>query len=191
MCGRFPHRRHHQEHPRSRGENNSGSAATVPSKGTSPLTRGKYRVVHLAIPAHGNIPAHAGKIFRKRLPFACQPEHPRSRGENVQAASQWGGVVGTSPLTRGKCNHPSGTASQSRNIPAHAGKIHTRQWRGQGRPEHPRSRGENYPGLPHQAAACGTSPLTRGKFSVAIMVGECCRNIPAHAGKMLGVVETV
>ena len=69
-------------HPRSRGENRIGRAATMGSRGSSPLTRGKP---HCPI----------GQIAR------CAA-HPRSRGENVQAERRRSSSRGSSPLTRGK-----------------------------------------------------------------------------------------
>ena len=70
-------------HPRSRGENHD----TVPEEsqlvGSSPLTRGKQRIVDYDGEPHGLIPAHAGKTERQQ-PAQANPEaHPRSRGENV------------------------------------------------------------------------------------------------------------
>ena len=50
-------------------------------------------------------------------------------------------------------------------------------------PAHPRSRGENSRRLPPSSAACGSSPLTRGKQLVVKHGGEGGGLIPAHAGK--------
>ena len=48
---------------------------------------------------------------------------------------------------------------------------------------HPRSRGENVGHAPCFARRRGSSPLTRGKQTVQLAVGEASRLIPAHAGK--------
>ena len=74
-------------HPRSRGENSHAATMTDESKGSSPLTRGKLRVLKLPLPARGLIPAHAGKTA-VRLAFPRHTRaHPRSRGENSASTS--------------------------------------------------------------------------------------------------------
>ena len=50
-------------------------------------------------------------------------------------------------------------------------------------PAHPRSRGENDPTDPSHPLATGSSPLTRGKLSLATRFQLDHRLIPAHAGK--------
>ena len=69
-------------HPRSRGENFTGLAATLFTLGSSPLTRGKRSP--------------------QRCSVASSQAHPRSRGENCccyfKCLANWG----SSPLTRGK-----------------------------------------------------------------------------------------
>ena len=95
-------------------------------------------------------------------------------------------AAGSSPLTRGK---PAGRVTSICTlglIPAHAGKTtNTRSTRARPR-AHPRSRGENISGLFIDAAAKGSSPLTRGKpihgDSLHLVTGL----IPAHAGKTTG-----
>ena len=50
-------------HPRSRGENRSIRRPRAGRMGSSPLTRGKPRLVRLAPRGPGLIPAHAGKTL--------------------------------------------------------------------------------------------------------------------------------
>ena len=71
-------------HPRSRGENEYGSAQTVSNVGSSPLTRGKRKPLTLADIKIGLIPAHAGKTHSPRRPRWWRRAHPRSRGENSE-----------------------------------------------------------------------------------------------------------
>ena len=52
--------------------------------------------------------------------------HPRSRGENMQAAMQLTRDNGSSPLTRGKLRVSAPAVAGRRLIPAHAGK--TLEW---------------------------------------------------------------
>ena len=89
-------------HPRSRGENPDDLPHQPLETGSSPLTRGKLRLVVGRHIVAGLIPAHAGKtgvILRASLPV---PAHPRSRGENVARCSPVTLTWGSSPLTRGK-----------------------------------------------------------------------------------------
>ena len=92
----------HAAHPRSRGENAGDRPLSARPRGSSPLTRGKLRLVVGRHIVAGLIPAHAGKtgvILRASLPV---PAHPRSRGENVARCSPVTLTWGSSPLTRGK-----------------------------------------------------------------------------------------
>ena len=72
----------------------------------------------------GLIPAHAGKTTTTHRTRSLSRAHPRSRGENVVAASSWGGRQGSSPLTRGKPTDWPSAYKIARLIPAHAGKTH-------------------------------------------------------------------
>ena len=110
-------------HPRSRGENVSWTRPASPTRGSSPLTRGKP--VH-EVPedfASGLIPAHAGKTADRAGNETVDRAHPRSRGENLPVPSVEVAVSGSSPLTRGKRPDRWERASSVRLIPAHAGKT--------------------------------------------------------------------
>ena len=90
---------------------------------------------------------------------------------------------GSSPLTRGKLAAPPPTISTRRLIPAHAGKTNSRRRFDRSCRAHPRSRGENKGvgrDAPHRP---GSSPLTRGKLSIAWSLLKTIGLIPAHAGK--------
>ena len=131
--------------------------------GSSPLTRGKLRLVR-SLPGLGRlIPAHAGKTpLNDGMPRYIWA-HPRSRGENEFVGGHRLVEAGSSPLTRGK--------RYSRVI---------------GPPQlvaHPRSRGENLAGAGGVIAVWGSSPLTRGKLDNAGASLGRHGLIPAHAGK--------
>ena len=155
----------------------------VPSWGSSPLTRGKHDEVAVDGSRGGLIPAHAGKTYRYRQTKRLSGAHPRSRGENSTRTRVLRGVVGSSPLTRGK--HQGGGRRRRRMglIPAHAGKTVLARLGGADAEAHPRSRGENtLPSWPPTPCE-GSSPLTRGK-RVAVFYGLLLSGlIPAHAGK--------
>mgnify|MGYP005821478899 CR=1 FL=1 len=90
------------DHPRSRGENASGSGPDRRAGGSPPLARGK-RAIHSAARDHGRItPARAGKTRRLSYLTNCPKDHPRSRGENSGPAGPCEGSTGSPPLARGK-----------------------------------------------------------------------------------------
>ena len=55
--------RYAEAHPRSRGENSTGSPRPASRRGSSPLTRGKPRTPHRGRAHPRLIPAHAGKTW--------------------------------------------------------------------------------------------------------------------------------
>ena len=92
---------------------------------------------------------------------------------------------GSSPLTRGKRTRCHSQRTRRRLIPAHAGKTSRTSPTKQASRAHPRSRGENDVRCPHRRNRRGSSPLTRGKLTVAPCIEADLRLIPAHAGKTL------
>ena len=113
------------------------------------------------------------------------PAHPRSRGENAGDGCPVCHEGGSSPLTRGKRLRVGGLRVGCGLIPAHAGKTQPHE---RGRAEswaHPRSRGENLSDLFIDAAAQGSSPLTRGKPNASTANPPPTGLIPAHAGKTI------
>ena len=151
-------------HPRSRGENSTRKLMTRPSRGSSPLTRGKWLSAWSQCYLFGLIPAHAGKIAGLRVRADECRAHPRSRGEN-------------------RLGHRR-LRARRRLIPAHAGKIADPPLRRASVEAHPRSRGENTRSWPVEVVSSGSSPLTRGKF--VEVAGQLVGGglIPAHAGKI-------
>ena len=170
-------------HPRSRGENGSEAGDEKGSTGSSPLTRGKPVKYADLIGMLRLIPAHAGKT-RWPGPGSCRcPAHPRSRGENHRDRLHGHGEWGSSPLTRGKLDTIEALVSQSRLIPAHAGKTCHQPATRHFRAAHPRSRGENVETGVSGVADFGSSPLTRGKLVPGYVHHVHQGLIPAHAGK--------
>ena len=129
------------------------------------------------------IPAHAGKTLSRVNSSFAMRAHPRSRGENVAAASRPNDVPGSSPLTRGKPSVPPVMWYTERLIPAHAGKTGQPRGRACASAAHPRSRGENDAVSSSQWTVGGSSPLTRGKRLSAVWAVRLSGLIPAHAGK--------
>ena len=154
--------------------------------GSSPLTRGKLALDRGLTAPKGLIPAHAGKTLGIRRRKRRRAAHPRSRGENTSRLTPSQGIVGSSPLTRGKHLATDTLPGDSGLIPAHAGKTAPRATLAFRARAHPRSRGENLQGLIICARSCGSSPLTRGKLSGGGRAYRPGGLIPAHAGKTGG-----
>ena len=156
---------------------------SVPTAGSSPLTRGKRRYRHELADHERLIPAHAGKTPYVMTGVKRVRAHPRSRGENLTHAPDELEADGSSPLTRGKLRPLQDGLRRPRLIPAHAGKTHGRGRQGAGTAAHPRSRGENRGVCATTPYAAGSSPLTRGKRWARARTRYPLRLIPAHAGK--------
>ena len=170
-------------HPRSRGENESCAADGRQLPGSSPLTRGKRKLLSSRSSHPRLIPAHAGKTCSLPRSHRRVRAHPRSRGENAVKALVNQRLEGSSPLTRGKQDGPNYIAGRLRLIPAHAGKTVSGLGGHFGLPAHPRSRGENLSRVAWMPPTPGSSPLTRGKRPCPSHPGRPSGLIPAHAGK--------
>ena len=175
----------HRAHPRSRGENEDEYGIDPMDSGSSPLTRGKRSSAAHRRLTKGLIPAHAGKTRSTREERERPRAHPRSRGENLSALIDGSGQKGSSPLTRGKLRQRRQGHPVHGLIPAHAGKTPTVRLSPRASWAHPRSRGENLASYGATIAACGSSPLTRGKLGCPIPPAARGGLIPAHAGKTL------
>ena len=151
--------------------------------GSSPLTRGKRQASCVDVLLIGLIPAHAGKTRHTLCPSSSGTAHPRSRGENSNAADRSTPAGGSSPLTRGKLVEGARLFDVVGLIPAHAGKTPLVSHRAISRPAHPRSRGENEYQVRKSVTVRGSSPLTRGKRDNDVSGRRQARLIPAHAGK--------
>ena len=151
--------------------------------GSSPLTRGKRRIVAVCSTRVGLIPAHAGKTDCRPIVSTLRAAHPRSHGENTIPAEHPLGGRGSSPLTRGKHDPGGAPARRARLIPAHAGKTGSATTACPPSRVHPSSRGENVRALAFVVPMVGLSPLTRGKPLMRGDSRSSARLIPAHTGK--------
>ena len=158
--------------------------------GSSPLTRGKRRLLVGDRERLGLIPAHAGKTPWSGPAGDSRRAHPRSRGENFSHVIRMSPSAGSSPLTRGKPTSTIEGAWGNRLIPAHAGKTQIYDLGYYRERAHPRSRGENLAPMMMRFGTAGSSPLTRGKHGNRPHPGRTFRLIPAHAGKTLALIPT-
>ena len=117
------HRSASTAHPRSRRENFQSCVMSLPTPGSSPLTRGKRSGLGGGADRAGIIPAHAGKT-RLRASWAWRTwAHPRVSGENPIIVACRLPAAGSSPLTQGKPMPFIGNSHPKGIIPAHAGKT--------------------------------------------------------------------
>ena len=169
-------------HPRARGEQVIHHVQRRSASGSSPRTRGTGDALFEVRASDRFIPAHAGNRCSqawKPLPHAV---HPRARGEQVSAVRLRISSSGSSPRTRGTDKHDHSPYHADRFIPAHAGNRIDSGAALEGRPVHPRARGEQAMTTAPYSISRGSSPRTRGTDSQAPQYRVLVRFIPAHAG---------
>ena len=171
-------------HPRARGEHESLNAHVHGRHGSSPRTRGTLYVPSAVSDRVRFIPAHAGNIAWGIYSKSRGSVHPRARGEHFPCPPVVDDAVGSSPRTRGTWNRPIRRLRRWRFIPAHAGNIKRRAGAITADPVHPRARGEHGAGRVAADLLSGSSPRTRGTFSLVDRRQCKHRFIPAHAGNI-------
>ena len=150
------------DHPRSRGEHRGVPSSLRLYGGSSPLSRGA-RLTRLLVDREiGIIPALAGSTSRRTSWLSVCGDHPRSRGEHVEAELGDDGVEGSSPLSRGAPVLPDSRRADPGIIPALAGSTPRRGIGGLRWWDHPRSRGEHRRAQIETRVNEGSSPLSRG-----------------------------
>ena len=132
-----------RDHPRMRGEHTSRLCSLWQSLGSSPHARGAPRACRHAACQAGIIPACAGSTSTPRWSATTRRDHPRMRGEHLDAKVERYHEEGSSPHARGA---PITTVHHNRTcgiIPACAGSTGTPRTGGPSRGDHPRMRGEH------------------------------------------------
>ena len=109
-------------------------------------------------------------------------DHPRIRGEHLGWLSGSGGVVGSSPHTRGARRLGLGRRQTGRIIPAYAGSTRSGTSNSASTRDHPRIRGEHQRRQRRREAGAGSSPHTRGAHRRQHWDGYRLGIIPAYAG---------
>mgnify|MGYP000916410547 CR=1 FL=1 len=138
-----PHRLGHAaDHPRSRGEYDVYTNASMATYGSSPLSRGIPRHVWSSRGTPRIIPALAGNTLTVAPYTAIGADHPRSRGEYLRPTPSLPLVVRIIPALAG-------------NTPSAGKKPMTTS-------DHPRSRGEYVFVAAGGVEEQGSSPLSRG-----------------------------
>ncbi len=110
-------------HPRRRGEHPSCVHMCSSAVGSSPQARGTPGQAATARGCSRLIPAGAGNTRRPTARPACNPAHPRRRGEHLGLIADPFNNAGSSPQARGTRGVPSSWPMTSRLIPAGAGNT--------------------------------------------------------------------
>ncbi len=149
-------------HPRARGEHSMGEPSGVFSAGSSPRSRGTPCTPITSHLKRRFIPALAGNTAGTGPPGWHRTVHPRARGEHLAVPYALGGLIGSSPRSRGTPRRARPTGTRSRFIPALAGNTPVAARSPSAGPVHPRARGEHSSTTPHHQRCTGSSPRSRG-----------------------------
>ena len=173
---------HGRDHPRSRGVYPTPSPAGAAARGSSPLARGLHEGGDARPVGARIIPARAG--FTTTISGTCAPpmDHPRSRGVYRSRRVMVRAASGSSPLARGLPRIPGVQGDANRIIPARAGFTPRPHGDGEGRGDHPRSRGVYQRVCGDPPGIGGSSPLARGLLPAGYHRLTVDRIIPARAG---------
>jgi len=170
-------------YPRMCGEANRNGTWVLQTDGLSPHVRGSHPDLKLKRPAHGSIPACAGKPAWQAQPRTTQRVYPRMCGEaQCDESGRWA-VLGLSPHVRGSPGLFLLDSRNVRSIPACAGKPGAKPTKGTIKMVYPRMCGEAPIAAKGHRTVRGLSPHVRG--SRFTWQGTCLRDgsIPACAGK--------
>ena len=133
------------------------------AQGLSPLVRGKRQHHDTNIYTRGSIPACAGETNSAICAWVSQTVYPRLCGGNMGEIHLASGLMGLSPLVRGKqSNKPTGKTGRG-SIPACAGETTINLNETLSGWVYPRLCGGNMVSSFFIFRSSGLSPLVRGK----------------------------
>ena len=116
-----PHNR--ADHPRMRGEDGRSRPRWVRTSGSPPHARGRLRRVARHCDVNGITPACAGKTRVRSPSSADRRDHPRMRGEDVDAVPIFAEHGGSPPHARGRPDLVRNLVYERGITPACAGKT--------------------------------------------------------------------
>jgi len=128
------------------------------------------------------IPAGAGNSRGRQATADRISVHPRGRGEQEQTTTHKDGYPGSSPRARGTGDQPLSAHQKRRFIPAGAGNSCPGPHRRSQYEVHPRGRGEQLRFVDEPEPVVGSSPRARGTETIATLICQRKRFIPAGAG---------
>ena len=112
-----------RDHPRMRGEHQTGHWVDHDPMGSSPHARGTPRTGRGRASSRGIIPACAGNTTVRRSSPSRRRDHPRMRGEHTAVSPSSVSVWGSSPHARGTLRRIEHAAHPGGIIPACAGNT--------------------------------------------------------------------
>ena len=131
-----------KDHPRVRGEKNSGRSPLLSTRGSPPRARGEAPTRRSRITAGWITPACAGRRLRARRIWAFLEDHPRVRGEKGPKMSMSPSWAGSPPRARGEVARLQHDRIDEGITPACAGRSCTGRCPRPRSKDHPRVRGE-------------------------------------------------
>ena len=115
------------DHPRIRGEHRRRRHERLPTRGSSPHTRGAPTGTRTATRPSRIIPAYAGSTWRRTGRRPRTRDHPRIRGEHCRTNRMLSCSMGSSPHTRGAPPLLMPSHKPLIIIPAYAGSTRPRR----------------------------------------------------------------
>ena len=170
-------------HPRWRGADHENNRLLKDIMGSSPLARGRPGGLDGVDGLAGLIPAGAGQTTPAPTATSQSRAHPRWRGADWFDRGGRFPFLGSSPLARGRPGTAPSTPSRGWLIPAGAGQTGRGRSRCRKQGAHPRWRGADTSRTAATTCLTGSSPLARGRLSVAGGGGPAGGLIPAGAGQ--------
>jgi len=184
----LPYRPARTDHPRLRGEHAGWSAWSGSAVGSPPPARGAPDR-RVAVPHVARItPACAGSTPCPSPTVTAASDHPRLRGEHVNAGQAVILGFGSPPPARGARDQVGRTAVPVRITPACAGSTSCASCWTCRSTDHPRLRGEHLPQQPERAVPHGSPPPARGAPAPGPKTRLAARITPACAGSTFGQV---
>ena len=171
-----------EDHPRVRGEHALRTPRIQVCAGSSPRARGAPDRARPPTRSTGIIPACAGSTPACAGSRRQQRDHPRVRGEHIEATLQVLKHEGSSPRARGAPAHLAAGAKGPGIIPACAGSTPSRSPASRLPTDHPRVRGEHNSRDATAIDNQGSSPRARGARAGLQWRSDAGGIIPACAG---------
>ena len=111
------------DHPRMRGEDESGEDVKPNAAGSPPHARGRPFGSLVRVGDRGITPACAGKTTTSHVCPSKRTDHPRMRGEDLSIRCVWLEGLGSPPHARGRLLPRRSATPEAGITPACAGKT--------------------------------------------------------------------
>ena len=165
-----------RDHPRVRGEHESGIWTRRSGMGSSPRARGTLHLSFGFWCSGGIIPACAGNTCFLQSDNGFRRDHPRVRGEHDGITVGTPVQLGSSPRARGTRHRKAHRQGQDGIIPACAGNTWSADFWSWCGGDHPRVRGEHMQVNAASIAARGTQDVGHGDVYLLGIIPACAGN---------------